>query len=154
DLEVGSHKLFCRAHELLVETAERRTTVAGDITCSVQAGAPVTLFLHQAGTNQRLITCDKYVRLAQVVFVVEADRSKRHGWPCLRGAQGARSPSYRLVLSGAKRLTAPKSYTPTGLEQICYYRYMKKELSWSGGKSPFGASKHTMPTYVEVVGRV
>jgi hypothetical protein len=103
ELDVGSHKLSCRAHELLVETAERRTTVPGDITGSVQAGAPITLFLHQAGTNQRLITCDEYVRLAQVVFVVEADRSERHGWPCCRGAQGAGSHSYRLVLRVAKR---------------------------------------------------
>src|SRR5215510_6492672 len=92
ELDVGSHKLSCRAHELLVETAERRTTVAGDITGGVQAGAPVTLFLHQARANQRLITRDEYVRLAQVVFVVEADRSKRHGWPCRRGAPRRRVP--------------------------------------------------------------
>src|SRR5262245_29053168 len=79
ELDVGRHKLFCRAHELLVETAERRATVAGEITGSVQTGAPVALLLHQAGTNQRLIAGHKYVRLAQIVFVVEADRSKRHG---------------------------------------------------------------------------
>jgi hypothetical protein len=92
ELDVGSHKLSCCTHELLVETAERRTAVAGDITGGIQAGTPVTLLLHQAGTNQRLITCDEYVRLAQVVFVVEADRSKRHGWPCRRGAPQRRVP--------------------------------------------------------------
>src|SRR5262249_50624910 len=50
-----------------------------------------------------LIPRDEYVRLIEVVFVVEADRSKRHRRPCHRGAQAPGSHSYRLVPREAKR---------------------------------------------------
>ena len=37
-----------RAHELLVEPAERRAAIAGDVAGGVEAGAAVALLLHQA----------------------------------------------------------------------------------------------------------
>ncbi len=52
------------AHELLVEPAERRAAIAGDVAGGVEAGAPVALLLHQAGADQRLIAGDEDLDLA------------------------------------------------------------------------------------------
>ena len=81
-LDVGCNKPACGADELLIETAERRAAVARDKAGRVQARATVEFFLHQAGADQRLIPGHEYVRLGKVVFILEADRSKRHGSPC------------------------------------------------------------------------
>ena len=43
------------AHELLVEPAERRAAIAGDVAGGVQAGAAIALLLHEAGADQCLI---------------------------------------------------------------------------------------------------
>ena len=49
------------AHELLVEPAERRAAVAGDVAGRVQAGAAIALLLHEAGADQCLIAGHKDV---------------------------------------------------------------------------------------------
>ncbi len=81
ELDIGGGDVAGRAHELLVETAERRAAVTGHVAGGVQAGAAVALFLHQAGANQRLITGHQDPVLRQIVFIVEADGSEGHRWP-------------------------------------------------------------------------
>ena len=60
------------ALELLVEAAERRAAIAGDVARGVEPGAAVALVLHQAEAHQRLVAGDEDAALGQVVFVVEA----------------------------------------------------------------------------------
>ena len=81
ELDVGGGELAAGAHELLVEAAERRAAIAGQITGGVEAGAAVALLLHQAGADQRLIAGHQDAGLGQIVFVVEADGLERHDWP-------------------------------------------------------------------------
>ena len=71
-------KEFLRADELLVEPAERRAAIAGDIARGVEAGAPVALFLHQAEADDGLIAGHEDLLPGQVVFVVEADLPQGH----------------------------------------------------------------------------
>ena len=78
ELDVSGRELLSRPHELLIETAERRTPIAGQIACGFQPGGAVASLLHQAGADQRLIARHQDTALAEVVFVVEADCSKRH----------------------------------------------------------------------------
>ena len=92
ELDVGGGELAGGANELLVETTKRRAAIAGDVTSSIQTGAAVALFLHQARADQCLIAGHEDTDCCEVVFVVEADRSKRHGWPCQRGAHGTGIP--------------------------------------------------------------
>ena len=66
------------AHELLVEGAERRAAIARHVAGRVEAGAAVALLLHQAQAHQRLKTADENAAFSEVVFVVEANRQKRH----------------------------------------------------------------------------
>ncbi len=82
ELDVRGGELSHGSHELLVEATERRPAIAGDIASGVYVGAPVALFLHEAGADQRLIARHQHVRLVEAIFVVEADRSKRHARPC------------------------------------------------------------------------
>ena len=81
-----------RALELVVEAAERRAAVAGDIARGVQPGAAVALVLHQREPHQRLIAGDEHAALGQVVFVVERDVIERHCGPSVprptRACQG------------------------------------------------------------------
>ena len=123
ELDIGGSELAGGANELLVEPSQRRATVAGDIAGGVQPGAAVALFLHQAGTNQRLIPRHEYMRLIEVVFVVEADGSKRHDW-LSKAAPGPHS--YRLALRDAKRRTFHKGYTAGTLGQFRYWRAFYK----------------------------
>ena len=82
------------AHELLVEPAERRAAIAGDVAGGVEPGAAVALLLHQAQPHQRLKAGDEDAALAEVVFVVERDVSQRH-YAGLRG-QFALAPPISL----------------------------------------------------------
>src|SRR6185437_5388038 len=52
ELDVGRGKLPAGADHLLVEAAERRTAIAGDVTAGVDAGAAVSLLLHQQRANE------------------------------------------------------------------------------------------------------
>ncbi len=79
--DVGGAQLRLRAHELLIEPAQRRAPIAGDVAGGVEAGAPVTLLLHQAQAHQRLIAGDEDPGLCQIEFVVEADLFERHRRP-------------------------------------------------------------------------
>src|SRR5262249_38633992 len=110
-LDVGRHKPACGADELLVETAERRSAIAGDETRGIQACATIEFLLHQASADQRLIPRHEYVRLGKVVFILEADRSKRHGLPCHAAYWGRQSHSYRLAPHDAKCRVQDKGYT-------------------------------------------
>ena len=78
ECDVGGRQFAPRAHELLVQTAQRRPAITGEIAARVQAGAAVALFLHQNGADQGLIAGHQNVRLVEVVFVVETDRFERH----------------------------------------------------------------------------
>src|SRR5262245_52362319 len=81
-LDVGRGEPAGGADKLLIKAAKRRSAVARDKARRIQVGATIELFLHQAGADQRLIPGHEYMRLGKVVFVLEADRSKRHGLPC------------------------------------------------------------------------
>ena len=75
---VARREVRSRALELVVEAAERRAAVAGDVARGVEAGALVALVLHQRQPHQRLIAGDEDAALGQVVFVVERDVIERH----------------------------------------------------------------------------
>ncbi len=66
------------ALELLVEPAERRTAIAGDVARGVEARAPVAFLLHQAEADDRLIAGDEDRRFPEVVFVGKRDGPERH----------------------------------------------------------------------------
>ena len=84
--DIGRGQLLRRAHELLVEAAERRAAIAGDEAAGMKPGAAVALVLHQAEADDRLITGDEDPLPAQVVFVGETDRAQsRHR--CLSSAR-------------------------------------------------------------------
>ena len=78
------------ALELVVEAAERRAAIAGDVARGVEPGALVALVLHQRQAHQRLIAGDEDAALGQVVLVVERDVIERH-WsgPVCPGRTGA-----------------------------------------------------------------
>ena len=83
------------ADELLVEAAERRAAIAGDVAGGVEAGAAVALLLHQAQPHDRLEAGDEDPALGEVVLVVERDVVERHragppGAVCLHGRRTAR----------------------------------------------------------------
>ena len=80
------------AHELLVEPAERRAAIAGDVAGSVQPGEPIALLLHQAGADQRLIAGDEHAALGKIVFVVEGDVLERHWASASRSGRLRASP--------------------------------------------------------------
>ena len=67
-----------RADELLVEGAERRAAIPGDVTRGVEAGAAVAFLLHQAKTHDGLEAGDEDAALGEIVFVVERDVVERH----------------------------------------------------------------------------
>ena len=81
ELDVGGRDLLRGAHELLVEAAQGRAAIAGDIAAGIEAGGAVARLLHQAGPNQRLIAGHQDAALGQIVFVVEIDGLQRHRWP-------------------------------------------------------------------------
>ena len=74
---IGFEKL-ARAPHLLVETAERRAAIPGDVTARVEPGAPVPLLLHQSQPDNRLRARNEDPVLGQIVFVVEGNRLQRH----------------------------------------------------------------------------
>ena len=94
-LAIEKKSEFNRAKSLLIVEA-----VLGALKT---AGPPVALMLHQAGTDQGLIAGHQHMRLVEVVFVVEVNRSKWHGQPCQRGNCACRKDSYSLGLGEAKR---------------------------------------------------
>jgi hypothetical protein len=61
-----------RAHEGLIDAADRRAAIAGDIARRVEPGAPVELLLHQRQAHHGLRPGDMHPRLREIVFVVEA----------------------------------------------------------------------------------
>ncbi len=79
ELDVLGCEEFAGAQHLLVEAAERRAAVAGDVAGGIEAGAAVALLLHQQGADQRLVAGHEDAGLGQVVFVVEANGMERHG---------------------------------------------------------------------------
>ncbi len=67
-----------RAPELLVEPAQRRAAIAGDISRRVLAGPPVTRLLHQRQPHDRLGSGDQNPVPVEIVFVVEGNRLETH----------------------------------------------------------------------------
>ncbi len=80
------------ALELIVEPAERRAAVAGDVARRVEPGTAIALFLHQAHAHQRLIAGGEDAGLRQIVFVAEVDTLERHG-SVLRAGSGMAHPT-------------------------------------------------------------
>ena len=76
--DVARGEMRRRALELVVEPAERRAAIAGDVARGVEAGAAVALVLHHRQPHQRLIAGDEHAALGQVVLVVERDVIERH----------------------------------------------------------------------------
>src|SRR5215467_15772975 len=68
-----------RAHELLVERAERGAAIAGHVAGRVETGPAVALLLHQREADEGLKAGHEDAVFAKVIFVVEADRLERHG---------------------------------------------------------------------------
>ena len=99
---------------MLIETAKRRSAVTRDKARGIQAGAPIELLLHQAGTDQRLIPGHEYMRLGEVVFILEADRSKWHGSPCYAAPTGA-SPTHIGLLRTTQSVDFSIKAIPQGL---------------------------------------
>ena len=95
EADVVGDQLARRAHELLVEAAERRAAITGDVARSIQSGAPVALLLHQREAYQRLIAGDEDPALGEVVLVVERDVIERHRAQA-SGASPARRAQRRL----------------------------------------------------------
>src|SRR5437763_11403873 len=89
EADVGGFEMALRADELLVEAAERRAAIAGDVAGGVEAGAAVARLLHEAEADQRLETGDEDPAVAEIELVLEADLVQRH-WVVLRGAAGSR----------------------------------------------------------------
>src|SRR5687768_9116450 len=69
--DIARLKLLLRAPELLVEPAERRTAVAADETCRIEAGAAIALLLHQKQPYDRLRPGDDHLIRRQIIFIVE-----------------------------------------------------------------------------------
>ena len=66
------------AHELLVEPAERRAAIAGDIARGVEAARRSRSFCIRQSRISAWIAGDEHTALAKVVFVVEFDVAQRH----------------------------------------------------------------------------
>ncbi len=67
-----------RAPELLVEAADGRAAIAGDVARGIQLGAPVALLLHEREADDSLRAGHEDPVLGQIVFVVETDFLQRH----------------------------------------------------------------------------
>ena len=76
--DVGRPAALRRAPELLVEPAERRAAVAGDVAGGALADAAVARLLHQGEADDRLRAGEEDPALAEVVFVVEGDGLEAH----------------------------------------------------------------------------
>ena len=74
-------EMLRRALELVVEPAQRRAAIAGDVARGVQPGAAVALVLHHRQPHQRLIAGDEHAAFGQIVLVVERDVIERHSRP-------------------------------------------------------------------------
>ena len=68
----------CGALELLVEAAERRAAIAGDVAGGVEPGAPVALLLHQQQAHERLMPVTKTRLLARSYLSSRRDVIERH----------------------------------------------------------------------------
>src|SRR6266705_1028450 len=64
EADIGRFEMALGPHELLVEAAERRAAIAGDVPRGIEPGAAVALLLHQAEADQRLESGDKDAALA------------------------------------------------------------------------------------------
>ena len=122
ELDVGGGELARRAHELLVEAAERRAAIAGDVARGVEAGARSRSFCISAGADQRLIPGDQDAVLGQIVFVVEADGSQRHAVALAmpRARNGAGTVAAHIGSRGRtqNRKTVRKAYTSSSCGQF------------------------------------
>src|SRR6516162_530833 len=66
------------ALELIVEPAQRRAAIPGDVARGIEPGATITLLLDQAHPHQCLIAGDEDAVLGEIVLVGEGDFFERH----------------------------------------------------------------------------
>ena len=78
DQDIGRLEDLRRPPELLVEPAERRAAVAGDVAGGTLADTAVARLLHEGETDYRLRAGDEDAALEEVVLVVEGDRLEAH----------------------------------------------------------------------------
>src|SRR5262249_27547328 len=103
------------AQELLIERAEWRAAIAGDVTRRVEAGAAVALLLHEAQPHQRLEAGDEDPAFAQVVFVVERDGFERHRAGLQRqGVRAAPGPTGKVSVAAKDIIVKTPAAMPTG----------------------------------------
>ncbi len=100
ELDVVGLEQLVGAAELLVEPAQRRAAIAGDIAGRVEASAPVPRLLHQGKAHQRLGAGNEDPVLSEIVFVVEGN-----GLQCHLRLQGG--PAHVPVGSRRRRASFP-----------------------------------------------
>ena len=76
--DVGRRQNVCRTLELLVEAAERRTAIAGDIAGGALAHAAIAGLLHQGQPDHRLGPGQQDAALSEIVLVAERDGRESH----------------------------------------------------------------------------
>ena len=65
------------ALELIVEAAERRAAVSGDVARGIEPSGAVARLLHQGHAHERLIASDEHTALSEVVLVREGNVPQR-----------------------------------------------------------------------------
>ncbi len=145
---LGGEKAAGPLH-LLIEAAERRAAVAGDIAGGVEPGAPVQLLLHQQGADQRLVAGHEDVALGEVVLVVEADGMEGHGaLPCAfeRKITAGGFVPYRPARPSWEQGQAKLGqFVQRGCGGFHEKRGDWKEVSWRGAPAHFGATREGRP---------
>ena len=78
---------FAGARQRLIEIAERRSAIAGDVAGRVQPARGIHGVLDHRHADHRLAACHIDAVLGKVVFVVEVHLGERHGPPFSNGSE-------------------------------------------------------------------
>ncbi|MNT81615.1 hypothetical protein D3C72_2212270 [compost metagenome] len=73
-------EVFLRLLHGLVDVAQRRAAVAGNVAGGIEAGGAVALLLHHRQAHQRLDAVQQYLSGSCRVFVFQCDMANRHGF--------------------------------------------------------------------------
>ena len=79
DDDVARGEELVGAQELLIDAAQRRAAVAGDVAAGIEPRLAVALMLHERRPDQRLGSRHEHPVDAEIVFVVDRDGVDRHG---------------------------------------------------------------------------
>ncbi|MNY42500.1 hypothetical protein D3C86_1773940 [compost metagenome] len=79
-------KVFFRLAQLVIQAAQRRAAITGDVACRGVTLLLIALPLGHGQTNKRLSTCNENTPLTEGVFIVELDcLLGHHSTPPLNG---------------------------------------------------------------------